>query len=471
MLTGWGSMSQKVFVNRFLNMRRIKYIGLDMDHTLIRYNSVNFETLVYKLMVEYLVSQKNYPSSCLQLAFNFHEAIRGLVIDSRNGNILKLTRYGSISEGYHGTNRLSQNEQYLFYRSTYVDLTDPNFISIDTSFSIAVCVLYGQLVDIVDSSQEKLVSYDKIARDVLKALDVVHSNNSLKSYVCSHLDEFVNKDEVLVEGLKRYVRDGKKIFILTNSDYAYTKLLLDYAISPFLREGEHWTDLFEYVITMADKPRFFYDNLKFMKIDPASGLMSNLTGHLVPGIYQGGCATKFTEDLHLNGDDILYIGDHIYGDVLRLKKDCNWRTALVVEELGREIEAYRRVMPIEKTIDAFWEKKLPLEQRYIDLAGRQIDEGTDSYEPEMLQLLEKMSKINEDIAALLQKQKVCFNKKWDQVFRAGAEESLFAHQVNRFACIYMEKIADLFTCPPRTSFTARRRLLAHELAQEIKIHK
>ena len=38
----------KVFVNRILNMKKIKLIGLDMDHTLIRYNSENFESLVYR---------------------------------------------------------------------------------------------------------------------------------------------------------------------------------------------------------------------------------------------------------------------------------------------------------------------------------------------------------------------------------------------------------------------------------------
>ncbi len=45
----------------------------------------------------------------------------------------------------------------------------------------------------------------------------------------------------------------------------------------------------------------------------------------------------FTQDLNVNGDDVLYIGDHIYGDIVRLKKHCNWRTALVVEELGNEL--------------------------------------------------------------------------------------------------------------------------------------
>ena len=47
-------MRQNVFVNRILNMRKIKQIGLDMDHTLIRYKTKNFESLVYEMVIDYL---------------------------------------------------------------------------------------------------------------------------------------------------------------------------------------------------------------------------------------------------------------------------------------------------------------------------------------------------------------------------------------------------------------------------------
>ena len=53
----------KVFVNRILNMKKIKLIGLDMDHTLIRYNTENFERLSHTKIMEKLVSRKNYPES------------------------------------------------------------------------------------------------------------------------------------------------------------------------------------------------------------------------------------------------------------------------------------------------------------------------------------------------------------------------------------------------------------------------
>ena len=35
---------------------------------------------------------------------------------------------------------------------------------------------------------------------------------------------------------------------------------------------------------------------------------------------------------------VLYIGDHIYGDVLSSKKKLGWRTMLVVPELEAELE-------------------------------------------------------------------------------------------------------------------------------------
>ena len=455
-------MSQTVFVNRILNMKKIKYIGLDMDHTLIRYQTEHFEALVYKLAVEQLIAAKQYPNRIKQLKFHFKDAIRGLVVDSKNGNILKLSRYGAIRQSYHGTKLIDFTEQKHFYRSIYVDLGDPNYMAIDTSFSIAFCVLYAQLVDLKDEDPHQYPSYSIIAADVLAAVDRVHADGSLKKQISEHLEHYVIRDKAVVDGLKRCVHYGKKLFILTNSEFFYTRLLLNYAINPFLDKGETWQDLFEYVITLANKPRFFYDNLKFLLINPENGVMTNTFGTITPGVYQGGNAKKFTDDLHLTGDEILYIGDHIYGDILRLKKDCNWRTALVVEELGEEIAAQKKAQPIEQDIIANMEIKKALDEQYLALQTQGLDEKTDLYNDAIHDLQLKITAIDHTISELLHEQQAFFNPKWDRVFRAGAEESYFAYQVERFACIYMEKISDLLAQSPLTYFRANRRLLPHD---------
>lgn len=451
-----------VFVNRILNMKKIKYIGLDMDHTLIRYHTQNFESLVYRLVLSHLVKLKRYPQAIEKFSFHFDHAIRGLVIDSKNGNILKLNRYGAIRDSYHGTKRIDYAEQKLFYRSTYVDLNDANYMVVDTSFSIAFCVLYAQLIDYKDKHPLELPSYHMIALDVLSTVDTVHSDGSLKGEIAKNLDHYVLQEPEMVYGLKRYTQFKKKIFILTNSDYYYTKRLLDHAINPYLPEGETWQTLFEIVITLAQKPRFFYDALPFLAINPETGYMSNWQGQIKPGIYQGGNAKKFTDDLQLSGDEILYIGDHIYGDILRLKKDCNWRTALVVEELGAEVAAQEQAKPIEASIIEQMEGKKHLEQSLIELQTKCIDENTQSCSADIQKLQTDIAQIDNQISNLLKQQNSLFNMMWDRVFRAGAEESYFAYQVERYACIYMEKLADLLSHSPLTYFRAVRRRLPHD---------
>ena len=232
-------MSSLVYINRTLNMKKISHIGLDMDHTLVRYNSANFELLAYKTMLQKLVSEKKYPEKILNFNFNYEDAIRGLVIDKNNGNLLKLSRFGAIRQSRHGTRKIDYNQQKSIYKSTYIDLGDPEYISIDTSFSISYATLYAQLVDFKDLDElgVHLPDYHIIADDLNAVLDTSHRDGSIKSVVAENLGDYIVKDPETVTGIQRYLKHGKKFFIVTNSDYDYTKLLLDYAITPFLDQA------------------------------------------------------------------------------------------------------------------------------------------------------------------------------------------------------------------------------------------
>lgn len=444
-------------------MRKIKYIGLDMDHTLIRYNTRAFESLVYDQLVKLLVETKGYPSSIQKLKFIFENAIRGLVLDCKNGNVLKLSRYGAIRRSFHGTKEIDFQKQNQLYRSKYIDLGDPNYLAIDTAFSIAFCVLFAQIIDLKDENPYVFPSYTEITKDILSCLDRCHKDGSIKSVVGKNLDHYVIKDPKVVEGLKKYRRHGKKIFIATNSEFYYTKLLLDYAINPYLDNGETWEDFFEFVITLADKPRFFYDNLRMLKIDPKSGNMTNLNGPIEKGVYQGGVATKITNDLNISGEDILYIGDHIYGDILRLKKDCNWRTALVVEEMSEEMQSNSSSAPFDMKIQELMAKKEPLDQVYVDLTTKKFDSKSSDNDAEIKKVQEQIAEIDAQISSYIVKKQKCYNECWGPIFRTGAEESYFAQQVDRYACIYMAKLSDLLDYSPRSYFRAVKRPLAHEI--------
>lgn len=455
-------MTGKVFVNRTLNMKRIRYIGLDMDHTLIRYYTEEFERLSHSVMKEKLVKNKAYPEVVRQLNFDYNLAIRGLVVDREKGNLLKLNRHSAIRASYHGLHPVDYKTQQKLYKSTYIDLSSPSYMAVDTSFSISLATLIAQIVELKKKDLTGYPDFSRIADDVLYVLDEAHRDGSLKNTVRKDLEKFIIKDPEVVTGLERYRRHGKKIFILTNSDYEYTKLLLDYAINPYLKECKSWTELFEIVITFAQKPRFFYDNLKFFKVDPATGSMTNQNDKLTPGIYQGGCAEVFTKDLDLEGDEILYIGDHIYGDILRLKKDCGWRTAMVIEELQKEVETNKKTEKIILEIETLMKKKEPMEDELTELMTQKID-VKGSIDEKRVDTLQKMiSEIDGQISALIKAQQSSYNAYWGQLMRAGNEESYFAYQVDRYACVYMTKIADLLDLSPRTYFRAPRRPLSHE---------
>ncbi|MEK6628832.1 MAG: HAD-IG family 5'-nucleotidase [Bdellovibrionota bacterium] len=454
----------KVYVNRTLNLKRIKYIGLDMDHTLIRYNTENFERLSHTTIIEKLLKSKTYPDAIKKLQFDFNFALRGLVVDRKKGNLLKLNRYTAIRNSFHGLKPLDFKTHQKVYKSTYIDLSKSEYLAIDTSFSYAMAHAYSQLVELKDSEPNlKLPDYIQIADDVLEVLDEAHRDGSLKNEVRKNLSHYIIKDESVVRGLEKFKKHGKKIFVLTNSDFSYSKLLLDYAINPFLKEHKSWVDLFEMVVTLAQKPKFFYDDGKYLIVNPLDGTMSNLDDKLVPGVYQGGGARQFTEDLGLNGDDILYIGDHIYGDILRLKKDCNWRTAMITEELENEITNNLKAEPIMSEIDTLMRKKEPFEDELTELMTKKIEKATVVDEKRISALQDSITEIDTSISQLIKKQQALYNPNWGQLMRAGNEESYFAYQMERYACVYMSKISDLLELSPRTYFRAPRRPLSHEV--------
>jgi len=450
-----------VFVNRTLNFRRLKAVGFDMDHTLIRYNSHAFEELTFQFIRDILITRLGYPEEVASTKFKYDLAIRGLVIDQKNGALLKLDRFNQIYMSCQGTRIIPFKEQRLNYSDRMVDLSDPRFLSIDTTFSISVASMYMQLVDLKCSGLE-LPEYDQMAQDTLRAVDLAHGEGPLKDFVSENLTRFIQKDPEVVRGLERLKKHGKFLFIITNSDYEYAKALLDFAINPFLENHAHWSELFNLVLVGAQKPRFFQDSLRLLKVDPHNGSLSNHFGPLTEGLFQGGSAERFETSFGFSPQDILYMGDHIYGDILRLKKDCGWRTGLVLEELSQEIESLKQTQEQQADIDHWMKKKLPLERRIQELESQQIEGSHHGHSDEISLLFKEMKVIDQKLSQLIQATSKFYNPTWGPIMRSGNMESYYANQVVRFADLYMDRLSALMTSSPRAYFRASRIDLPHE---------
>jgi 5'-nucleotidase len=55
-----------------------------------------------------------------------------------------------------------------------------------------------------------------------------------------------------------------------------------------------------------------------------------------------------------------------------------------------------------------------------------------------------------------------FHPIWGQLLKTGHQNSRFAHQVERYACLYTSHVSNLSYYSPETSFRGRIDLLAHE---------
>ena len=453
-----------IHINRTLNMKHISVIGFDMDYTVVRYHSKNFEEMVYQEIVRKLVEEKKYPKVIETLKFEYVRAIRGLVLDRKNGNIIKLSRYGRVKAAFHGTKELDFKSSQKFYKGLSVDVRDENYSVVDTNFSVAYTSLFSQLVDYKDANPEiPFPAYETIETDILDALDMSHRDGSLKGEVRKDISKFIIQDPEIVVTLERLKKYSKKLLIITNSDYSYSKLLLDYTINPFLKDHQHWSELFEIVITGSSKPAFFIEKRAFLKVDPSTALMSNHDGPIVPGIYQGGSTKQLQKSLGVHGDQILYLGDHIYGDILALKKSIGWRTALVIEEIEEEVASIQKTKKVSEEIRVLMQKKTGLENELNELYAKEHEFGEKVEKTEVQTVFEQVDQIDQKLVELIKIYNSHFNPYWGEVMRAGYEKSYLAEQVDRYACIYMSRISDLNQYSPRTYFRPDRTPMAHEV--------
>jgi len=453
-----------VFVNRILNMKKISAIGFDMDYTLVRYHTEAFEGLTHRLALEKLVKHKGYPKDIKKLQFDFDRAIVGLVIDKRHGNLLKVSRFGKVKISYHGLELIPYKEQARIYQDKAIDVKTEEFESLDTAFAISNGVLYSQLVQLKKEGL-KLPGYGALAADVGAAIDICHNDGSLKGEISKNFPKYVIQDPMVPALMERYREEGKTLMVITNSDYHYTKALLDYAMNPHWTKYDSWEKVFQLVITLAHKPRFFQPRVPFLKIEPETGLMGNYSGPVDKGLFQGGNFQNVQDDLGLSGGEILYIGDHIYGDVVSIKKNCSWRTALVLGDLAHELKELKRAKPLQDEID-----RIALEKSSYEAELNQLDidryEGKKIDRKRIFKLFDILDGYNGQISEKLDTMRECFNPYWGEILRAGSEESRYADQVERYACIYMTKVSDLYGYSPKSYFRPHRRVLPHELENE-----
>ena len=79
-------------------------------------------------------------------------------------------------------------------------------------------------------------------------LDAQHIEGELKTQIIADPDSFVVLDPETPLTLLDQRHAGKKLLLITNSDWSYTRAMMAYAFDRFLPEGMTWRELFDLVI-------------------------------------------------------------------------------------------------------------------------------------------------------------------------------------------------------------------------------
>ncbi len=459
-----------IYCNRTLNLRAIRAVGCDMDYTLIHYRTEEWERSAYEHVRRRLIAL-GWPMQ--DLSFDPKFATLGLILDTELGNIVKANRFGYVKKACHGTRPIEFEEQRRIYSRVWIDLSDPRWVFMNTLFALSEACLYAQAVDLLDAeSIEGAVGYGDLYRVVRSHLNETHMEGTLKADIAREPERFVVLDEDLPLALLDLKHAGKKLMLITNSEWDFSSAMMSYAFDRFLPSNMSWRDLFDILIVGARKPSFFSSENPFFEVVSEDGLLRPHVGQLSPGrAYLGGNAGQIERDLKLSGDEILYIGDHLFADVHVSKAALRWRTALVVRELEQELLAVQSFEPKQAELGVLARQKELLEHEFSSLRlklqraekgyGPQPSEAPDELRREMTKRREALIKIDQQIAPLARAASELGNERWGLLMRAGNDKSHLARQIERHADIYMSRVSNLLMTTPFVYLRSHRGSLPH----------
>ncbi|KAI8005523.1 Cytosolic purine 5'-nucleotidase [Camellia lanceoleosa] len=492
------NIGKRIFCNRSLNMKSIVAVGFDMDYTLAQYKPETFESLAYEGTIRKLVYDLGYPPKLLEWTFDWKYMVRGLVLDKKRGNILKMDRHKYVKVAYHGFRELSKEDKVATYGSTLIRdaFDEPDYALIDTLFSLAEAYLFAQLVDFKDNNPGKIpgdAGYSRMYKDVRAAVDLCHRDGTLKQMVAKDPKRYINEDTSIVPMLKMLRDSGRSTFLVTNSLWDYTNIVMNFLCGPQTLDScsilnFEWLRFFNVVITGSAKPSFFHDENRahLFEVEPESGMLLNTdNGTPMPQVggalrlplkslnksckvFQGGNVGHLHKLLGIeSSSQVLYVGDHIYGDILRSKKVLGWRTMLVVPELEKEVEFLWECRGTRKQLRLLRNERDLIEDKIHHLKWSLKFEGLNGDEKEKLSSeLEKLESQREKVRlSHQQSQREChqkFHKVWGQLMKTGYQNSRFAHQVERFACLYTSQVTNLSLYSPDKYYRPSEDFMPHE---------
>ncbi|MCA9540966.1 MAG: HAD-IG family 5'-nucleotidase [Myxococcales bacterium] len=475
--------TRRIYANRNLDLSRVDVIGFDMDYTLAPYHQHAMDELSIRMTVDKLIKNRGYPEELRTVVLDHAFIIRGLMIDKETGNIFKMDAHRHVGRCYHGYRQLSEDVRMQEYGTRPIKLASGRYHWVDTLFALPEATLLAGIIEHFEGAGRTLPwSYRQLFDDVRQSIDEAHADNSLKAEILAHLDRYIVKDPDLAPTLHKLRSAGKRLFLLTNSEMYYTEAVMGHLLGgemPFYRT---WQDYFDLIVVSAAKPRFFTDESPFLEIDSTGKTIGEAASLKRGAVYSGGNIRQLEETLDVPGGRILYVGDHMYSDIVRSRKASIWRTALVVQEMEDNIrqthvhaedlkrihdlaEAARRLddgINYHLTLLKSLGRMQQLLGRLTGPESRVIDRARESARVELEAKRGLQRRVLAELETLEADVDRRFNPYWGRIFREGNERSQLGAQVQGYACIYTSRVSNFLAYSPNQVFRAPREVMPHE---------
>ena len=477
---------RRIYVNRNLRYDSVEVIGFDMDYTLAIYRQAALENLSIDCTLRKLVEDRGYSKDILNITVDPAFAIRGLVIDKDHGNLLKMDRHTFVSRAYHGTRALTREERHSRYSDERLDVGQSRYAVIDTLFALPEACMFAALVDLF-GEQKRAINYRRLWQDIREAIDEAHRDDSIKNVIQAEIHKFIVHDPELPQTLHKMRSAGKRIFLLTNSLLTYTEHVMTYLFEGALEHYPTWQSYFDVIVVGAQKPLFFTGNQPFLLLNDKGEAVGEASGTLERGkVYQGGNLVALERGLGCKGDRILYVGDHIYGDMLRSKKSGAWRTAMIIQEMEDELAVAEQHQEERKNIASLESLRDKLEQdinyrtTLLHTLPKTQEKGlpvpVEALEPLKKELkleIDKLRREQRDVIIRLDAAFLAYEKRlntyWGSLFKDGNENSRFGEQTDDYACLYTSRVSNFLFYSPVHYFVSPPDLMPHELQESEKI--
>lgn len=260
-------------------------VCFDLDNTLAEYNVERLMELEYSVLAKFLINEKGYDSEFLSKSFKEGRYFlqKGLFMDLKKGNVVKVGGDGKVLKCCHGTREISEEEIMRTYGSDKIWQDAKKYIeeplngwntplekrirSVMDCFDTPAVLIFARIIDSLDEKGRTDPEEYEVWPDILEGLYAMYERSNFSkgtggffSNLIRDPDSYYKKCEEKTLAWLRELKEKKSVFLITGSHVDFASFTAETCL------GKDWKDYFDGAICYARKPLFFVSDRPFLKL-------------------------------------------------------------------------------------------------------------------------------------------------------------------------------------------------------------